>query len=192
MDVRSDHKNLTYFLTTKVLTRRQARWAQVLQYCNLRITYQKGSENAGADALSRRSDYAEGVKPFEAQLFEQQTDGSLKYKRPYEIASLWTVSTTVDKELVDSYANDTMAQELKERANTEPEVHTTPDGYIRFHGKIYVTPPHQQRIIEDTHGKTTTGHPGVKKTWDNLKDKYYFPEMKQKIQKFIENCPDYI
>jgi hypothetical protein len=50
--VRSDHKNLTYFQTTKVLNRRQARWAEALSQFNYKIVHCKGTENSQADTLS--------------------------------------------------------------------------------------------------------------------------------------------
>ena len=53
----SDHKNLLYFTTTKVLNRRQVRWSELLSAYNFEIHYKKGSENGRADALSRRADY---------------------------------------------------------------------------------------------------------------------------------------
>ena len=54
--VYSNHKNLSYFTTTKKLNRRQVRWAELLASYDFQIHYQKGSENGQADALSRRSD----------------------------------------------------------------------------------------------------------------------------------------
>jgi RNase H-like domain found in reverse transcriptase len=35
----TDHKNLEYFMTTKELTRRQARWAEKLSEFNFKILY---------------------------------------------------------------------------------------------------------------------------------------------------------
>ena len=52
-----DHQNLEYFTTTKVLNRRQARWAQELAGVDFRIYYSSGSQNQKRDALSRRSEY---------------------------------------------------------------------------------------------------------------------------------------
>lgn len=56
VQVYSDHKNLTYFTTTKKLNQRQVRWSELLSAYNFQIHYQKGSENGRADALSRRPD----------------------------------------------------------------------------------------------------------------------------------------
>ena len=60
ISVITDHKNLTTFLTTKVLERRLARWYQDLATFKFKIHYRKGSENARADAMSRREDYIKG------------------------------------------------------------------------------------------------------------------------------------
>jgi len=54
--VYTDHKNLEYFHTTKLLNRRQARWAEMLSEFNFKIIYHPGERNGKADALSRRVD----------------------------------------------------------------------------------------------------------------------------------------
>ena len=53
----TDHKNLEYFTTTKVLNRHQARWSETLGNYNFVIKYVPGTLNGKPDALSRRSDY---------------------------------------------------------------------------------------------------------------------------------------
>jgi hypothetical protein len=53
----SDHLNLQYFMTSKTLTRRQARWSLFLAEFNFVITYRKGVRNGKPDLLSRRADY---------------------------------------------------------------------------------------------------------------------------------------
>jgi hypothetical protein len=55
--VRTDHYNLTYFTTTKKLIRQQARYVEILAEYDFKIVHCKGTENAVADALSRRPDY---------------------------------------------------------------------------------------------------------------------------------------
>jgi len=54
--VYTDHKNLKYFNTTKLLNRRQARWAEILSEFNFKIIYRPGERNSKADALSRGLD----------------------------------------------------------------------------------------------------------------------------------------
>ena len=55
--VNTDHKNLVYFNTTKILHRRQQRWAEFLQPFNFKVIYRDGRLHSKADALSRCRDY---------------------------------------------------------------------------------------------------------------------------------------
>jgi len=54
----TDHINLEYFNTTKLLNRRQARWAEILSPFNFKIVYYPGEKIGKADTLSRRVDPA--------------------------------------------------------------------------------------------------------------------------------------
>ncbi|KAL7281329.1 hypothetical protein ACG7TL_004638 [Trametes sanguinea] len=56
IDVVTDHKNLEYFATTKILTRRQARWSEFLSQFNFVIRFRPGKLGAKPDALTRRWD----------------------------------------------------------------------------------------------------------------------------------------
>ena len=54
IDIVTDHKNLEYFLTTKVLTRRQAWWSEYLSQFNLIIRFHPGCLGTKLDALTRQ------------------------------------------------------------------------------------------------------------------------------------------
>ncbi len=45
---------MEYFITTKALNSRQARWAEALSSFDFLIKYRAGKANGAADALSRR------------------------------------------------------------------------------------------------------------------------------------------
>jgi hypothetical protein len=51
-----DHRNLKYFITTKLLNRRQTRWSEFLSRFNFKIIYRPGKQEAKPDALTRRSE----------------------------------------------------------------------------------------------------------------------------------------
>ena len=55
VQVITDHKNLEYFMSSKLLNRRQAKWSEFLSKFNFEITYRPGSMNNRADTLTRRS-----------------------------------------------------------------------------------------------------------------------------------------
>jgi hypothetical protein len=56
IDVVTDHKNLEYFSTTKMLSRRQARWSEYLSAFQFTIRFRPGKLGAKPDALTRRPD----------------------------------------------------------------------------------------------------------------------------------------
>ena len=54
IQVLSDHKNLEYFMSTKLLNRRQTRWAKFLSRFNFKIQYHPGNAGGKPNALTRR------------------------------------------------------------------------------------------------------------------------------------------
>jgi len=54
IQVLSDHKNLEYFMSTKLLNRRQDRWSEFLSRFDFRIVYRPGKAGGKPDALTRR------------------------------------------------------------------------------------------------------------------------------------------
>ena len=56
IDVVTNHKNLEYFCTTRVLSRRQAWWSTFLSGFNMVICFRPGCLGTKPDALTRRPD----------------------------------------------------------------------------------------------------------------------------------------
>ena len=61
--VKTDYKNLTGFLITKELNQRQVRQAEILIEYYFEIQHTKGTDNARADALSRKAKLQNNKKP---------------------------------------------------------------------------------------------------------------------------------
>jgi hypothetical protein len=53
IDIITDHKNLVYFSTTKLLTRRQARWSEFLSAFNMVICFRPGRLGGKLDTMTR-------------------------------------------------------------------------------------------------------------------------------------------
>ena len=49
----TDHKNLQYFITLKLLNRRQTRWLEFLSHFKFKIIYHSGKQGQKPDALTR-------------------------------------------------------------------------------------------------------------------------------------------
>jgi hypothetical protein len=54
--VLTDHRALEYFSTKRKLNARQARWAELMSQYHFELTYRPGTQNAAADALSRKTE----------------------------------------------------------------------------------------------------------------------------------------
>src|SRR5579859_977786 len=62
VEVWTDHRNLQYFMTTRELNRRQARWSLYLSWFNISLLHKPGKTMGKPDALSRRPDHGDGSK----------------------------------------------------------------------------------------------------------------------------------
>jgi hypothetical protein len=69
----TDHRNLEYFITTKELSRRQAKWAEKLAEFNFKILYQSGAKNHKADALTRMPGYRPDSDEDNRRKYQHQT-----------------------------------------------------------------------------------------------------------------------
>ena len=70
--VLTDHKGLEYFMTTKKLTPRQARWAEFLSEFNFVVSYQSGKKNDKANALTRKPNDRPANEEDERQEYKMQ------------------------------------------------------------------------------------------------------------------------
>jgi transposase InsO family protein len=164
----SDHRALVYFMTTKELTGRQARWAELLSRYNFKLMYRAGKANARADALSRIEDDVQRqntvkrehrtqvllpadkvdsriIKELELQLApitspEALTEpGSTKETGPTDPKLSYDSLQLVDRILQENRASPDLA-ELRTKAQHETEgIWELRDGLLLRYGKLYVT-----------------------------------------------------
>ena len=73
VEVITDHKGLEYFMSTKELSRRQARWSEKLADYNFKIKYRPGRTNERADALTRMPGSTPESQDDERVKYQQQT-----------------------------------------------------------------------------------------------------------------------
>jgi hypothetical protein len=107
IDVVTDHKNLEYFATSKVLTRHQVRWLEYLCHFNMVIRFRAGRLGGKPDALTRRwdvypkegdKDYAQ-VNPhnFRPIFTQEQLTASLRATYLEDICLRATVVMDIEK-----------------------------------------------------------------------------------------------
>ena len=213
VDIVSDHRNLEYFMSSKRLSRRQARWAEFLSRFNFKIVYRPGVDNGCADALTRRSqDHPEGEND---DRVAQQHQTMLK---PHQIdtpASLTLAPVTLrpgadnspDNEdtpsladqLIEAYREDPFAQDLRtaleqghRRIPGFPLAECSLEGpMVRYRQQRIFVPDHaelRRKLCQAAHDGPSFGHPGSAKTHELLAREYWWPNMLLTVKQLCRNC----
>jgi len=201
IDVITDHKNLEYFLTTKVLTHRQARWSEYLSQFNLVICFCPGCLGTKPDALTRQWDvypkrgdngYA-SVNPhnFCPVFTQEQIAASLR-------ATILTTLTLRAAMILDqnqlhsdiltalpsdsSISNHLLYQEGRWSKDNA--------GFLRFDNRMYVLDNVnlRLRVLQYHHDHVLAGHLGQNKTLELIQRHYTWPNIRDDIQKFCKSC----
>jgi transposase InsO family protein len=199
----SDHKALEYFMTTKALTARQARWAEVLSQFNFRIMYRPGSTNR-ADALTRREQdldnqiAAKIAIRTQVLLRPEQLDPQIwaelaKDRQNAEIYSIETSDLDFIDELLQTNRTATSLQDYRDKAViTAVNNPWTLDGLLKYQDRLVVASDNnlRTRLIKEAHAQVSTAHPGKTKTRKLIRDRYYWPGMTTDIDQYVRNCND--
>ncbi|RAQ98575.1 reverse transcriptase domain protein [Stemphylium lycopersici] len=159
IEVFSDHQNLTSFMTTKKLNRRQVRWAEMLSQFDFKITHRAGSLNGAADALSRRSDLREeGHKEPHNAVLKKMPDGSLKYNQP-ELARVAKVAEQVET-LQQQWQQKAANWQFEPEENGSDELLQDEREYRDMVSKdrTYVPPHMRPDLIKELHESSEYGH----------------------------------
>jgi hypothetical protein len=181
----TDHKNLTSFTTTKILNRRQVRWSEALSAYNFVITYRKGSENARADALSRRQDYS--GKPTERpRAILKTSDKGMEYNHELLATISVVEDTQLEKEIKNAYAADENARRVLKEPTTDFLVDQ--QGILRFKGLVYIPTRMRQDFVQNQHALPAHGHQGIARTFERLARDYYFPGMRKIVETVVGEC----
>jgi hypothetical protein len=118
--VLTDHKALEYFMSTKKLTRRQARWALELSNYNFEITYRPGKANGKADALTRKAGDRPADDTDERQKYQFQTLLEPSRLHPNILADLQARANELDTDdLGDEPISTLLAPILEAEADDE-------------------------------------------------------------------------
>ena len=201
IDVVTDHKNLEYFSTTKVLTRRQARWSEYLSQFNLVIRFRPGKLGTKPDSLTRRwdvypkggnSDYAtinpNNLRPMFTQ---EQISASLRATEllgPVLGATVIMDQEQLNTDILTALPDDPVYSERLK--NPLPNWLITPDGFLRHNNLIYIPDANdlRLRVLQHKHDHILSGHPGQNKTVDLIRRDYTWPGLREFVKKYVKSC----
>jgi transposase InsO family protein len=197
----TDHRNLEYFTTTKLLNRRQARWSEFLSRFNFRITYRPGKQGGKPDALTRRSEDMpkEGDERLHHQSQIVLKRENLDPKLAFNATRLPTELPTDLADLFDeAYSTDDNLKSIRQAIHDEKPRHaritlsecTEVNDRLYFRDRLYV-PDHdglRAELLRRCHESPVAGHPGRARTYDILSRSYFWPGMLAYVERWIRNC----
>lgn len=156
VSVITDHKNLQYFMTQRVLNRRQSRWMLELSEYNIHLSYAPGDKNP-ADAPSRRDDYtplkgdpvklansAQLLSPTSLERLSGLANTGLSIGTS-SVVHLASDSASKIQSLNHALASDPIWKEALERGTKD---FSQKNGVITFRNRIYVPPSIHLHIIQ--------------------------------------------
>ncbi|MBW0525190.1 hypothetical protein O181_064905 [Austropuccinia psidii MF-1] len=195
-EILKDHSSLQYFMSSKVLTRRQAHWAEFLSEFHLTITYCPGRLATLPDTLSCRDDvYPERGVDFiskTSQSFHQviKQDG-------IQESRLLSIKVEVFSDLVDKIQKEVWKdKDYKEILNQLARGELIPDNSLEPQAKLLlfkdrvVIPSNEElqlNILQKRHDSPLAGHLGQEKTLNLIKRDFYWAGMNQFIKKYVSS-----
>ena len=195
VEVWTDHKNLEYFMTTKKLNRRQARWSLILSGFNFILRHKPGKSMTKPDGLSRRPDHETGVHDnqdmtlLKPEFFAARgmTQGHVLIEdSEKELLSEIRKNKALDESVAKA------VEEMKRSPNRRlrSDEWTEEQGLLMFRGKVYIPKNEQLRrkIVALYHDSEIAGHPGRWKTMELVTRNYWWPNMARFIATYIQGC----
>ena len=201
VDVITDHKNLEYFSTTKLLTRRQARWLEFLSQFNLVIRFRPRKLGAKPDSLTRRwdvylkegeRDYA-SVNPHNLHpvFTNEQLASSLcatLFHTPVLQASIIMDIQSLHLDIRSALCDDSAISE--HLSNPIHHWSKDPKGLLRLDNQIYVPDVGDLRlkVLQRNHNHPVAEHFGQNRTINLIRCSYVWPELWNSVKSYIKSC----
>jgi len=201
IEIASDHQNLAYFTTAKVLNRRQARWAQELANFWFIINYRPGRLNDKADILSRLPQY----RPPKGGAEDQPITSVLQEKHfSHSYGSLFpeAPSVLVTKDRLCSIAvrqwTPDFVREVKEAGQRDADYKaqldqpgkdvSLNDGLLYRKGRLWVPEGLRREVMRSEHDTKVAGHMGMDKTMELITRNFWWPKLEESVREYVSGC----
>ena len=203
IDVVTDHKNLEYFSTSKLLTRRQARWSEYLNAFNMVIRFRPGRLGAKPDALTRRWDvylkeggsgYA-SVNPhnFKPIFTSEHLSNSLRatYLANPVLRSVVAMDIeTLHTDIRNALPLDNTTSAILSQSPLPPRWSLDDTGLLLLDKRIYVPSSDELRlrVLRHHHDHVLAGHYGYNKTLELVRRDYTWPGVRDFVRDYCKSC----
>jgi len=201
----TDHKNLEYFATTKLLSRRQTHWSEYLSAFNMVIRFRPGHLGTKPDALTRRPDlYPSGekgdygkVNPHNLKpiFSSKQLSASLRATSllPAVLRGIIAMDLIqLNTEILSALDTDPTAKSYLTDTNDPKYKNWSKDelGYVRINGRIFVleSGPFRLCVLQYHHNHPVSGHFSINKTLALIRRDYVWPNLRSSVTDYCRSC----
>ena len=194
----TDHRALEYFMSTKKLNARQARWAEFLSRFFFVIRYRPGKQNTLADALTRHAREGIDITRHRMQILlkPECLDESVKQDlQPALMSAPELAPVEPDIHIVDEVlrANRTSRSldELRLEVAKKDSPWSLEDGLLLHNNRLMVPDDDvtlRARLLDEIHRQPSTAHPGRNKTRQLVQARYYWPRWRKTVDRYVRNC----
>ena len=189
-EIYTDHKSLKYIFTQKELNMRQRRWLELIKDYDCSINYHPGKANVVADALSRKerlnmltttAELCKEIEKLEIEVRVPELDSEMMYIMTFQPELLEKIKRC-QEEVMNNSVIELTGEEISSQKDDK--------GVLRFSSRIWIpnVAELKQEILQEAHSSRYSIHPGSTKMYRDLKQNFWWPNMKREIAEWVSKC----
>jgi hypothetical protein len=192
-NIYTDHKSLKYIFTQSDLNMRQRRWLELIKDYDLEVHYHPGKANVVADALSRKHCNYVMLEPKNEALCEEMRKLSLEVVEHGKLHAV-SIESPLHERIAIAQLNDEEVQKIKEKLEEgDPKYdcfRKDDKGVVWFERRLVVPRDQDLKkgILDEAHLSKFTIHPGSTKMYRDLRENFWWSNMKGEIAEYVSSC----
>ncbi|KAL2695017.1 hypothetical protein AAEP93_007409 [Penicillium crustosum] len=190
-EILTDHQSLEYFMTTRQMNQRQARWNEFLSQFRFVIRYRPGKKNIVADVLSRKEspcvDNGRQFVMLPKDCLEEGVYPTHLAPIHSEEAEMVGIVERIKQANRQSLELDEFRQKAQEGGGSR---WTIQDGLLLYEGRLEVPDDGdlRARLLDEIHRQPLTAHPGIEKMKKLVSTRYHWHGWVTDVKRYIDNC----